>query len=327
MRLLAALERDVNDLIREAIDAYGALRPQHYWGADVLHADLLRREAYAALGEKAPELRMLRLLRGDSFYRLGKTKEADAEFELAVAGTADQVAALLERAKTFETLGLRDRADADLAEAARLEPTNPLPWASRGRLLAARGDGSAADEAYARAAALAPNRLDPFLEAGWWIAGPYSSDMSLSQPPESDPDPSRPIWGDAPFPVPWKPVATKRNRLINFSPIADQPKSSIYALAHLFSETERTALVFIARYSAVRLWLNGRVVFDSNRPHTYRRGPDTTVPVTLRRGATRCWPVSTLPAAGTCCGSAATTTSWIEPGWPPTSADGAKRPI
>ena len=45
-----------------------------------------------------PELRALRLLRGDTLWRLHERTRAEAEFAASVAGATDEVAALIERA-------------------------------------------------------------------------------------------------------------------------------------------------------------------------------------------------------------------------------------
>ncbi len=283
-RWLKALDRDLEQNIRQGHVTFGALPQPHYWVLDVLRADILRREAYALLGEPAPELLALRLLRGDSLWRLDERKKAEAEFRAAVAGAPDEVAALLDRARTFETLGVRDRALLDLAEAARRKPDDPRPWVTRGKLLAERGLGPAADAAYARAAGLAPGRLDPFLEAGWWVAGPYPEDMARPQPPETDPDPSRPVVSETGTPLRWKPAFVNEDRWIILAQHAGRPSASVYALTHVASDRERTALFCLSGGDRVRVWLNGRLVFDKDQPHTRRAGPEFLVPATLRAG-------------------------------------------
>jgi len=283
-RWLRSLDCDLEQHIRRGHLTFGALRPPHYWPLDMLRADLLRREAYALLGEPAPELRALRLLRGDSLWRLDERTKAEAEFTAAVARAPDDVAALLDRARTFETLGMRDRADLDLAEAARRKPADPRPWVARGKLLAERGLGSEADAAFARAALLAPGRLDPFLEAGWWVVGPYPEDMTRAQPPETNPDPARPIASETGTPLRWKPAIVSEDRFIDLGLHAGQPSSSVYALAYVASDRERTALLCLSGGDRIRVWLNGSLVFDKDQPHTYRPGPEFLLPATLRAG-------------------------------------------
>jgi tetratricopeptide (TPR) repeat protein len=283
-RWLGALERDFEEYIRLGHVTLGALRQPHYWSIDVLRADLLRREAYSLLGQKAPELRALRLLRGDGLWRLEEREKAESEFVAAVAHSHDDVAALMDRARTFEALGARDRADLDLALAARRKPRDPRPLIARGRLLAERGDVSGADAAYDSAAALAPGRLDPFLAAGWWTAGPYPEDMALPQPPEVNLDPSRAVPGESRFPLRWKPADVNEDRFIYLATLAGRPSSSVYALTHIAADRGRTAMLCLSGNSRIRVWLNGRVVFDPDQVHRYHPGPEFLVPVTLRSG-------------------------------------------
>jgi eukaryotic-like serine/threonine-protein kinase len=284
LRWLRALERELEEYIQASLRAYGELLPPHHWPHDVLRADILRREAYSSLGEKPPELRALRLLRGDALWRLNEREKAEVEFAAAIEGAPDAVAALMERARSFEALGLRERADADLAEAARRKPDDPRPWVMRGKLLAERGQGEAADSAYTRAAELAPGRLDPFLEAGWWIAGPYTEDMNQRQPPEEGPDPARAVAGETYKRLHWRPAAVNQDRFISLAPFAGRAATSVYALTHLFSIRERTAVLCLSGGERLRVWLNDRVVFDSTRPNTYRAGPEFIAPVSLRAG-------------------------------------------
>ncbi len=211
-------------------------------------------------------------------------KEAEIEFDAAVAGAPDQVAALLKRAHTLEKLGLRNRADDDLARASQVDQNDPRPWVLRGKLLAGRGLGNAADEAYAHALALSANRLDPFIEAGWWIAGPFPPDMRISQGVEDDPDPSRPISGANLETLEWRSVSAKRNRLVNLGFIHDQPNSSVYALTHIPSDRERTIIIFFGGGRTVRIWLNGRIVFEPDLPNVYHQGTEYSVPVALKPG-------------------------------------------
>ncbi len=283
-RWLRALDRDLEEYVRRGLLAVGSLRRPQFSATDVLRADLLRRQAYDMIGERSPELRSLRLMRGEALWRLEERERAEVEFAAAIARAPDELAALIDRAHAFETLGLRDRADADLAEATRRKPDDPRPWVARGRLLAGRGNGSEVDGAYVRAAGLAPGRLDPFLEAGWWVAGPYSDDMNRSEPPEKDPDPSRPVAGETGTPMRWKPACANEDRYLNLGDYCGRPRSSVYAMTHLASDRERTAVLCLSGGDRVRVWLNGRVVFDGDQPHSYHLGPEFLAPVTLRAG-------------------------------------------
>ena len=283
-RWLTALEKDLEQAIREPHLASGELKEPYRAAALVLRAELLRRQAYAALGVPAPELRALRLLRGDSFWRLGENQKAETEFAAAIAEPPDIAQALIDRAWTFENLGLRDRSMADLALASRRRPDDPRPWVTKGRLLAARGLQSEADQAYARAAELAPGRLDPFLAAPWWVVGPYPVDMNRQSRPEEDHDPSHTVTAESGLPLRWKPAFVTSERGINLAPLAGVANSSVYALSHLYSASERTALFSLNYSGTVRVWLNGRVIFDTERQPADLPGLDRVFPAALRAG-------------------------------------------
>src|SRR4029453_17148522 len=103
---------------------------------------------------------------------------------------------------------------------------NPLPWIQRGRWLAERGEQAKSDADFTKAAALTPGELNKFLEAGWWIVGPYPQEVKEFCPPEIDPDPSKPVYAVDPQtglstqPVPWKPIPTGRRGAIDLSSVA-----------------------------------------------------------------------------------------------------------
>ncbi len=93
-RWLTSLEQNIEQTIRDEHLAKGGLKESPNLAHDVLRAELLRREAYAVLGTKAPELRALRLLRGDSFWRLVDHQKAETEFAAAIADAPDAAGAL-----------------------------------------------------------------------------------------------------------------------------------------------------------------------------------------------------------------------------------------
>ena len=74
-----------------------------------------------------------------------------------------------------------------------LATDDPLPWIHCGRWYAERGQHEKADADFVKAASLTPNELNKFLEAGWWVVGPYPAELKEFCPPELDPDPSRPV--------------------------------------------------------------------------------------------------------------------------------------
>src|SRR5262249_19205982 len=80
-----------------------------------------------------------------------------------------------------------------LEKALQAKGDDPRLWIARGRYLAWRGEHKKADADFAKAASLTPHELNKFVEAGWWVAGPYPADMKAPCPPELEPEPSKPV--------------------------------------------------------------------------------------------------------------------------------------
>ena len=69
-----------------------------------------------------------------------------------------------------------ERAEAEWQKIVDSAGDDPMPWIHRGRWYAERGEHDKADADFARAASLTPNELNKFLEAGWWVVGPYPTE-------------------------------------------------------------------------------------------------------------------------------------------------------
>ena len=186
--------------------------------------------------------------------------------------------------RTFETLGLRDRADADLAEATRRKPDDPRPWVARGRLLAERGDGPAADAAYVPRGRARPGPARPVPR------GRLVGRRAVSRGHEPAPAPrggSRPVAarrGRDRHAAALEAGRVNEDRYLHSGHSPAGQRSSVYAMTHLASDRERTAMLCSSGGDRLRVWLNGRVVFDWDQPHTYHLGPEFLAPVTLRAG-------------------------------------------
>jgi tetratricopeptide (TPR) repeat protein len=93
----------------------------------------------------------------------------------------------------YTRLGDNVKAEAQWQEAIKIAPREPALWLGRGRAFAELGRYAEADAAFAQAATLTPDELDRFIQAGWWVVGPYPQNLQFFCPPEKDPDPSRPV--------------------------------------------------------------------------------------------------------------------------------------
>jgi WD40 repeat protein/serine/threonine protein kinase/Flp pilus assembly protein TadD len=173
---------------------------------------------------------------------------------------------------------------------ARLRPSDARLLVERARALAQQGRSDQADAAFTQAAAAAGGDPQVFLDAGWWVVGPYPNSVEASYPPESSPDPSQPVNGiplvprETPSVLRWQHV---RPGLFDFgdilTPRADAADISAYALAHVYAPVERPATLAIGGVNPMRAWLNERLIYEYD-PARPSAEPRDLVPVTLRAG-------------------------------------------
>jgi tetratricopeptide (TPR) repeat protein len=237
-----------------------------------------------------------RLLQARAHALLGQWKEAEADFQAAAALGPDDPEIWWVRGRLFDQLGKQDRAEADFAKVLALGAGDAKIWIARGRYLAERGRHPKADAAFARAATRAAEQLHQFIEAGWWVVGPYPEDLRMPCPPEKDPDPSRPVaavgktpgsGGKAakagPHTLNWQYAPTGQFGQVELGPLFNNADHiSAYALTYVASPEERSAMLLVGG-EAVRVWLNGRLVHE-NTPGFWWEWSLDQVPVTLRAG-------------------------------------------
>jgi WD40 repeat protein len=178
-------------------------------------------------------------------------------------------------------LGLAVQAEAELAGATDRAGDDPRAWVAIGRQHAERGETSPAEAAFTRAAALAPDDPELFLDAGWWVIGPYPEDLPRRFPPENEPYPSRP--GPARG-LAWRSVPTGPNGLVDLGPWFDRAEHiSAYALAYVYTGAARPVRLLIGSDDTVRVWLNGELVHEHTEPRAAVPAQDQ-VSVRLRAG-------------------------------------------
>jgi WD40 repeat protein/serine/threonine protein kinase len=173
---------------------------------------------------------------------------------------------------------------------ASLCPSDGRLWVERARALIQQGRSDQADAAFTHAAAAAGGDLQVFLDAGWWVIGPYPSNLMASYPPESSPYPSQPVSGvqltprESPSVLRWQHL---RTGLADFedvlTPRTDAADISAYALAHVYTPAERAATLAIGGVNPMRAWLNERLIYEYDPALPSPQARDL-VPVTLRAG-------------------------------------------
>jgi len=222
--------------------------------------------------------------RGILYSRLGEKEKSEAEFRAAAAVELKDTSDLLTRARLFVEVGQHSRAEADFDQAVAMNPKDARPRIARARHLVERGRDKEADVDYMAAATLTDN-LNRFIEAGWWVVGPYPEPVEMHCTPENDPHPFKPVDGvvDGVGSTAWKPVATGSVGNVNLGPISKVDNRSAYALTYVYAPKTMTVSLLVAADDSGRLWLNGQLVHEGFAGD--RRVEDLPrVPITLRAG-------------------------------------------
>lgn len=160
---------------------------------------------------------------------------------------------------------------------------------AKAHLLLQRGAHRKADELFVQAAQLSKDELDRFLQAGWWVVGPYPNEMATSYSPEINPDPSRPVDGVAfggkpAMPLKWHPV-----RLSDFDRfdvgqfLPTNIPCSAYVLNCVYSPGEWKGLLYFGSDGPRRVWVNGQLLHETNEIRYGRHSLDP-IPIHLHAG-------------------------------------------
>lgn len=225
-----------------------------------------------------------RVHRGWLYSRLGEKEKSEGEFRAAAAAKLEDSSLLLTRARLFAQTGEHSRAEADFDKAVAMNPNDARPRIARARYLMERGRDKEADADYTTAATLTDN-LNRFIEAGWWVAGPYPEPVEMHCPPENDPHPFKPVDGvvDGVGSTAWKPVATGGVGDVDLGPITKVDNRSAYALTYVYASKPTTASLLVAADDFGRLWLNGQLVHEGFTGHRFVEDVQR-VPITFRAG-------------------------------------------
>ncbi len=253
-----------------------------------LHNELLRAEAHQTIhGKPMPASPYERLLRGRIFFALEEYDQADTEFAAAVTLRPEDADIWLTRSRIFAKLGRKDRMAADLLRAQELRGDDPKTWIETGRMLAELGEHKQADTAFVRASALGKGELNRFLEAGWWAVGPYPGEFDVACPPQFGADPSKAVAAvGAKRDLKWQTMPTDLpSGGVGLGPIHNGVKNvSVYGLAYVYADRDRTATVYLQSYGDVRMWVNGQLVFDGFAAWKLATDAPAPIAVTLRTG-------------------------------------------
>jgi serine/threonine protein kinase/Flp pilus assembly protein TadD len=247
-----------------------------------------------AEGQPVPGDPWLHLIQARGHHLIGEKEQADGELAAATALAAKDSAVWLAITWLQDDWGKRAATvEVSWSRAVELAGNNPLPLIHRGRWYAERGEQAKADADFAKAASLRPRELNKFLEAGWWVVGPYPAELKEFCPPELDFDPSSPVHivnpqtGLSDEPVKWANVPTGdfgRLDLANYA--GAKGNVSFYALTHVHSPAETTAMLCLSATRDARIWINSELVHEystATKPGWWSRNPER-FPIVLKKG-------------------------------------------
>ena len=204
-----------NALTSNGLDVKTGIFNEHWWQFG--YGQAMRRLAAETMsnGQPSPDDPWQRLIQARGYRLIGEIEKSDAELAAAVAAVPDDPDVWLARARLLDQWDKSARTAEDAWQrAVELAGDDPLPLIHRGRWYAERGEHEKADADFAKAASLTPDELNKFLEAGWWVVGPYSANLDEFCPPEIDADPSTPVYvidpktGLSDEPVRWQSLPT-----------------------------------------------------------------------------------------------------------------------
>ncbi len=205
---------------------------------------------------------------------------ADHDGVMRVWEPSAAIAKARQLAKTGKLAGALPEYDKAVAN----RPSDPRLLIERGRLLATLGQAEKAAADFENAANLAPESPQFFLDAPWWVAGPYPPDYSqagaLENATATDPSQPAPPLGNTT--IRWHDIAPHQQGSVNFEELFKTEGVVVaYAMTVVYSARPREAVLLIGTDDTARIWLNGREVFLSKSSSA----PDSNaILVTLHSG-------------------------------------------
>ncbi len=173
--------------------------------------------------------------------------------------------AAIARARELSRTGKRSDALVQYDRAVAARPNDPRLLIERGRLVAMMGQGARAAEDFEKAARLAPDSPGFFLDAGWWVAGPYPVDYSqggaLEHGAATDPSRLAPPLGNTNYR--WHDVAPGMRGFVDFEKVFHGDNIVGYAMTDVYAAGPREAVLLLGNDDTARIWINGREVFYS----------------------------------------------------------------
>ncbi len=184
----------------------------------------------------------------------------------------------ISKARQLSKAGKRSEALPEYDKAVANRPSDPRLLIERGRLLATLGQAEKAAADFENAANLAPESPQFFLDAPWWVAGPYPPDYSQAGALENATatDPSQPAPPLGTTTIRWHDIAPHQQGSVNFEELFKTEGVVIaYAMTIVYSAHPREAVLLIGTDDTAHIWLNGREVFLSKSSSAWDSSRDS----------------------------------------------------
>jgi serine/threonine protein kinase len=195
------------------------------------------------------------------------------------------------RSRIYEALGNHEKAKAEFAAAEKTDPARARLALGQNRLQSLYVKG--VERAPTRAATLAPDKVDRFLDLPWWTRGPYREPFDLALDAEVDPDPARPVKRViGPEKDNWRHNTTRQSDgSLELRPPTKTERNFAffsYAMTDVYTPSECTSALAIAGDGPVRVWLNSQLVYEATKPpSSFWDHVAPLTPIVLKAGRNR----------------------------------------
>ncbi len=113
------------------------------------------------------------------------------------------------------------------------------------------------------------------------VVGPFGADLAKEYGPETKLDPEAKYAGDKPdMPLTWQPVQAEPSGLLNLKALFNRDDTSAYVLTNVHTAKAQNVEMVLGAAGVVRVWVNGKLVYESTKVVPKLDAERVTVPLT-----------------------------------------------
>lgn len=106
-----------------------------------------------------------------------------------------------------------------------------------------------------------------FVPGVYWVVGPFGPELHQPYEPELQPDPARTYKGANGTTLQWQELpVTPGVQCLDFVKLFRKENASGYALTYVISPEEQAGTLLMGSDDTIKVWVNGEMVHESNRP-------------------------------------------------------------